>query len=52
MQHSLIADHLNVSRNRFYWFILPETLEKLGFSPLEAGKAIAWYLVSTPSWSY
>ena len=50
MRRSLISDHLNVARNRFYWFTLPELLESLGFSPIEAGRQIAWGLVFSPNW--
>jgi hypothetical protein len=50
MRHSLIADHLNVARDRYYWLILPDMLQALGFSAMEAGRQIAWYLVFSPTW--
>ena len=52
MKRSLIADHLNLARDRFYWAILPELLERLGFSTFEAGRQIAWGVVYSPTWCY
>ncbi len=52
MRTSLIADHLNVERNRFYWFTLPDMLTGLGFSAIAAGRQIAWHLVFSPTWSH